>query len=107
MSPVKIIKDKVQKYILVELEAETGPHLWGNPEAQWHKDIAAEMESSGLKIKSVLGGGKLLPQTATRQIYVWGESSNYGTADFEKVQRLLQAEFSDYEVLNFDPDIKK
>lgn len=49
MSAIKIIKDKVQKYILVELAYETGPYLWGNPDAQWHKDIAAEMESSGYK----------------------------------------------------------
>jgi len=103
MSAIQIIKDKVQKFILVELADDTGPHLWGNPDAQWHKDIAAEIESAGLKINSVLGGGKLLLQTATCQIYVWGKSSNYGEADFQSVKEMLQAEFPDYKILNREP----
>ncbi|MDB5265660.1 MAG: 14 kDa phosphohistidine phosphatase isoform [Parcubacteria group bacterium] len=97
---IRITPDVSQKYILVSVAGTGGKtlFLWGNPNAEWHKDIVEEISESGLEIVSVDGGGRVLLQSKDKMIYFWGKSDRFGNADAGIIQGLLEVEYPGYEV---------
>lgn len=69
---IRITPEVSQKYILAKISDNDQILLWGNPNIEWHKDIAAEMESSGLTISEVSGGGKVKIITIPKKPYTYG-----------------------------------
>jgi hypothetical protein len=105
---VRILPGMPQKYVLVSV-IDGGIEtlcLWGNPEAQWHKDIVDEISSTGLTVTEVHGGGRILLEPGSRTAYLWGTSDRYGAAPAETVQSLLKEAFPGWELTSGEPPQK-
>lgn len=61
------------------------------------------MESSGLTISEVSGGGKVKIITIPKTIYVWGKSSVYGEAPFQDIEIILKRAYPSHLILNETP----
>ena len=99
---VHIAPNEPQKFVLVRcLDSDNGQTmvLWGDPTAEWHKDIVKEIADTKTNILEVMGGGriKLLPELKT--IYVWGKSSRYGEAPADEVRPILEGAFPGYALI--------
>lgn len=102
---VQVQFDKPQKYIVVSvsIDGELKDVLWGNPDAQWHKDIFDSMIAADLQVNEVYGGGRLSANSEAKEIYIWGTSDRFGPASRFLVEEMLGAEFPDY-VLKFNQE---
>ena len=100
---LKIVPQKTQKFVLVRVADDDRLVLWGDPAAEWHKDIVVTMEKSGLLIEEVLGGGRIMVLPEDKVIYVWGKSSRYGEFSFSRVRDLLQEEYPSFQIKNEEP----
>lgn len=91
---VRFVPGKRQKYIVAKLHKDEMEItvLWGNPNVEWHKNIAEEITASGYTVVEVLGGGWLCLDPETQAFYVWGKSDNYGPASQELVREILTRE---------------
>ena len=98
---VRITPDSKQKYVLVRAGTfeENQLLLWGNPAAQWHKDVVEEIAGSGYVIVEVIGGGRLHMDSASKALYVWGKSDRFGPAPEDSVEGMLRKAFPEYDVL--------
>jgi hypothetical protein len=68
---VHITPDTTQKFVLVYGVSENGEEttlLWGNPKAEWHKDIVDEMVHAGFANIQVLGGGRINVRSAIEKV---------------------------------------
>ena len=99
----RVVPDVAQKYIIAKIFNSDELLLWGDPEIEWHKDIAEEMGDAGLVVEWVRGGGRLKFVTDSKTIYVWGKSSMYGAASFREAKNILRIAYSDYDILNEIP----
>ena len=104
---VQVLPGKAQKYIVVSIlsDSDTVQSLWGNPDAEWHKDIFDEIKEAGFSVDEVYGGGRIYVDSDQKQIFIWGTSDRYGTAPRPLVEELLEAEFPDYS-LKFNQEPK-
>lgn len=99
----RIIPDISQKYIIAKVSNSKELLLWGDPDIEWHKDIAQEMSDAGLVVESVRGGGRIKLVTDSKTIYVWGISSMYGAVSFREAKNILRIAYSHYDILNEIP----
>lgn len=101
MTTLHLTPNASQKYILVSIPKDDAEIqvLWGNPSAEWHKDIADEIQASGIEIRKIMGGGRIKLDPEAKTIYVWGTSDRYGLAPKFAVEEILTTEFPDYTIL--------
>ncbi|KAG2452315.1 hypothetical protein HYH02_003339 [Chlamydomonas schloesseri] len=100
--PQVLIGEGTFKYVLARLwdprpEAEGGGRskllVWGDPRAPYHNDVLQKAKQmaqrcGGLKV-TVLGGGRIRHDPATRSIDVYGYSAAFGPAPHELAAALL------------------
>lgn len=106
MQNVRITPGESQKYVLVTVNdnGESKMLVWGNPEAEWHKDIVKEISEAGFEVVRVEGGGKIKLNPETRTIHLWDTSSRFGTAPFEVVRMVLETVYPEHRCSEQDPD---
>ena len=96
---VQIQPNIAQKFVVVESNDDI--FLWGDPDAEFHKDIIQKMQNSGVSVIHIKGGGKLMAEKD--RIYVWGKSSVYGEASFEETAGILKEKFPKHSIINKEP----
>lgn len=88
-----------QKFILIRAthSGKSKLVLYGDAAALYHRDILAPFYKSGIET-SVIGGGKIKVDTATKNVYLWDHSLEFGFPDWEECRALAAAEYPDHAI---------